>query len=88
MAALAGSIGGVILWAVASWVLRKCFGFYGWGISDVLMRIPGMKYVTGTPHWTPQPRGAQRHADVEEVSKFERGHVGGQYAGGDVMNKA
>jgi len=32
-------------------------GVKGPGLSGVLMRIPGMKYITATPNWTPEDVG-------------------------------
>eukprot|EP00775_Hariotina_reticulata_P013392 gene13392-13519_t len=51
VAALAGSLGTLLLWCLGSWFVRRSTGFKGPGVSGILMKIPGMKYLTATPHW-------------------------------------
>lgn len=41
------------LWCLGALLLRKRFGVHGPGISGLMMRIPGAKYVTASPNWLP-----------------------------------
>lgn len=53
LAALAVSAVVMLLFDSGAWLLRRCCGVKGPGISGILMRIPGMKTLTATPNWTP-----------------------------------
>ena len=56
LAALLCSTVPMLLWCTGVYVLRKRFGVRGPGISGLVMRIPGAKYVTATPNWLPESR--------------------------------
>ena len=47
MVASGASVGGMILWAVPKYLLKRYTGIEGPGISKVLSHVPGFKYVTG-----------------------------------------
>lgn len=53
LAALLCSSCTLLAWCTVAWLLRKRFGIKGPGISGIVMRIPGAKWVTATPHWNP-----------------------------------
>jgi hypothetical protein len=53
LAALLCSSAATLLWSAAAWLLRARMGVRGPGVSGLLMRLPGAKYVTATPHWQP-----------------------------------
>lgn len=50
------SSGAMLLWCSVAFFLRKRFGVRGPGISGLIMRVPGAKYVTATPDWLPESR--------------------------------
>jgi hypothetical protein len=52
-AALMCSAAVMVLFDGCAWLLRRFAGIHGPGVSGVLMPIPGMKYLTASPHWTP-----------------------------------
>jgi hypothetical protein len=52
LAALCGSVGGLLLWVGGAAALRAC-GVEGPGISALLLRVPGMRFVMGAPTWQP-----------------------------------
>jgi hypothetical protein len=56
LAALLCSAGVAVLWSLGAWLLRKTANIEGPGIA-LLMRIPGVKYVTASPNWTPESQG-------------------------------
>jgi hypothetical protein len=53
LAALLCSSCTMLLWCTGAWILRTKWGLRGPGISGVVMRIPGAKWVTASPNWTP-----------------------------------
>lgn len=57
--ALCLSTAGDLLWCTTGWALRRFLGFEGLGVSDILMRIPGMSIITASPDWSrqTQPKG-------------------------------
>eukprot|EP00879_Flechtneria_rotunda_P007009 GHRR01007358.1.p1 GENE.GHRR01007358.1~~GHRR01007358.1.p1 ORF type:complete len:441 (+),score=103.29 GHRR01007358.1:396-1718(+) len=60
LAALLCSSVTTLMWCMAAWLVKRYTGVQGPGISGVLMRVPGMKYVTATPHW--EAGGSRDHA--------------------------
>lgn len=73
LAAVLASSGALLLWCSVAFFLRKRFGVRGPGISGLVMRVPGAKYVTATPDWLPESRiGAHNlphRADAKDVGK-------------------
>jgi hypothetical protein len=72
LAALACSAAVMVLFDGCALLLRRFAGIHGPGVSGVLMRIPGMKYLTATPHWTPDGshrQGWQADAAVDDGFK-------------------
>lgn len=54
LAALLCSSIAMLLWCAVAYALRKRLGVRGPGISGLVMRVPGAKYVTATPNWLPE----------------------------------
>ncbi|WIA37348.1 hypothetical protein OEZ86_014277 [Tetradesmus obliquus] len=52
-------------WSLLAWAMRRGAGVYGPGVSGVLMRIPGMKFITATPDWSPGYAAGQHPADAK-----------------------
>jgi hypothetical protein len=53
VAALVCSTAVTYLWSALAWGVRRGAGIHGPGVSGVLMRIPGVKFLTATPEWYP-----------------------------------
>lgn len=65
LVALGSAVGGLGLWSVGAYGARRALGGRGGpGLTGLLMRIPGFRYVVGAPNWTPELDRA-RHADVK-----------------------
>lgn len=65
LVALGSAVGGLGLWSLGAYGLRRAFGGRGGpGLTGLLMRVPGFRYVVGAPNWTPE-RDRARHADVK-----------------------
>ncbi len=47
LVACGASVAGMILWAVPKYLLRRYLGWDGPGISGLLCRLPGFKFITG-----------------------------------------
>jgi hypothetical protein len=54
LAALLCSAGAMLAWCACARLLNRAFDIHGPGISGLLMRVPGAKWVTATPHWPPE----------------------------------
>jgi hypothetical protein len=64
VAALVCSAAVTYLWSAFAWVMRRS-GVHGPGVAGVLMRIPGMKFVTATPNWSPEHNSMGHPADAK-----------------------
>lgn len=62
LAALLCSSCTLLVWCSGAWFLRKRFGVHGPGISGLVMRIPGAKWVTASPNWTPDSQASMQDA--------------------------
>jgi hypothetical protein len=51
VAALVCSAAVTYLWSALAWGMRRA-GVHGPGVAGILMRNPGMKFVTATPNWS------------------------------------
>ncbi|GAX81943.1 hypothetical protein CEUSTIGMA_g9371.t1 [Chlamydomonas eustigma] len=47
MVACSFSVVGMLMWSVPAYILRRYFGIHGPGISGVLCRLPGFRFITG-----------------------------------------
>uniref|UniRef100_A0A383WE19 Uncharacterized protein n=1 Tax=Tetradesmus obliquus TaxID=3088 RepID=A0A383WE19_TETOB len=75
-AALACSAAVMVVFDSCAWLLRRFAGVHGPGVSGVLMPIPGMRYLTATPHWSADGshrQGWQADSDVQHADGFKGG---------------
>jgi hypothetical protein len=80
-AALACSAAVMVLFDGCAWLLRRFAGIHGPGVSGVLMPLPGMKYLTASPHWTRD--GSHRQDWQTDEEGFKGGNAPqGAAAGG------
>lgn len=83
LAALLCSLGSMMVWSVAAWGLERVVGASGPGISGLLMKVPGMKWLTAEPNWT----GAEcKSLDLESGSSRSSSKDADVFLG-DVDNK-
>jgi hypothetical protein len=75
VAALVCSTAVTYLWSALAWVMRRSAGVYGPGVAGVLMPIPGMKFITATPDWSPEQR-LHHPADAKLTVWDSAGDVG------------
>jgi hypothetical protein len=73
VAALVCSAAVTYLWSALAWVMRRS-GVHGPGVAGVLMRIPGMKFVTATPNWSPEH--STRHPADAKLTVWDACDVG------------